>query len=125
MLEGYVPLYGAIKADTAADIVVVARCVSSKQFAQQRHGDWNHFWYVVTFEVLTVEKAKWDHPNLSFVCMDAWPTPESGIMVNKAPWPYPVGVRMRFWLDGTKIPARVLGQERLPSGTATRSTTRP
>jgi hypothetical protein len=48
---------------------------------------------------------------LVFVARDRWPTPESGIMVKKAPWPYRPGLVYAFAIDTTQNPPVIVGQE--------------
>jgi len=113
-VDSYAAVYRHFRptADNSA-VVVVGRCGSSKGFAKKRKGNWEDHWFVIRFDVLRVEKSTWSAPEVSFICADSWPTPESGIMLKKAAWPYRAGVRMRFWLDTKSSPARIVGQETL------------
>lgn len=107
-LRDHVPVYVDRAAD--GDARVVARCRGCEEFWKTRRGDWEYTWVVARFDVLTVERGSWPDPTLSFVCWDAWPTIESGIMVYKHPWPYRKDVTLAFDLDTTQHPARVIGQ---------------
>lgn len=113
-VDSYAAIYRDFRptADNSAD-VVVGRCASSKEFAKKRKGNWEDHWFVVRIDILSVEEGTWPEPEVSFICADSWPTPESGIMLGKAAWPYRAGVRMRFWLDTKSSPARIVGQETL------------
>jgi hypothetical protein len=123
-VDSYVAIYRDFAPPEGFDAVIVARCRSSEQFGLTRSGNWNHYWYVVTSDVTGVEQGTWPEPTLSFICFDAWPTLESGIMISKAIWPYRPDVRMRFWLDARRSPARIVGQQVLfDPGTA--GTSRP
>jgi hypothetical protein len=106
-------LLGDRKGDASAGVVLTARCVSDAQYGKERQGKWDRIRHVVTFEVIKVEKGNWNKPTVSFICVDSWPTPESGIIVEKAPWPYVPGTTMRLWLDAGKTPAILVGQEKL------------
>jgi len=107
-LPDHVPLYddGAVEGDTR----VVARSRGCEEFWKKRRGDWEYTWLVARFDVLTVERGSWPDPTLSFVCWDAGPTLESGILLYTRPWPYRKGVTLAFDLDTTQHPARVIGQ---------------
>jgi len=96
--------------DPNADTRVVARCRGSEEFWKKTRGNWEYTWGVVRCDVLTVERGTWPDATVSFLCWDAWPTPESGIMVSKPPWPYFKDTILVFDLDTTQHPARVLGQ---------------
>jgi len=115
MVDSYSAIFVDRPGGAAADVILTARCVSCDEFGRRRAGDWNQHWQFAKFNVIAVEKGNWDEPDLSFVCMIKWPTPESGIMVSMPPWPYQPGVEMRFWLDSAETPARVLGQETITS----------
>jgi hypothetical protein len=85
----------------SADTVARGRCVSCEEYGKRRRGEWETKWYVVTCEVTEVEKGNWKTGNrggrLVFVATDAWPVPGSGIMADKAPWPYQAGKKVQLW----------------------------
>jgi len=100
-----------------AGAVVVARCTAVNQYATVRRGNWDFFWSLVACDVIRVERGRWPHPRVVFCCYDPWPTPESGIMVNKMPFPYAEGRVLAIALDPDAEPPRVLDQQwrsRLP-----------
>jgi len=107
-LPNDVPLYDDRAAD--GDTRVVARSRGCEEFWKKRRGDWEYTWLVARFDVLKVERGSWPDPTLSFVCWDAGPTLESGILLYTRPWPYRKGVTLAFYLDTTQRPARVIGQ---------------
>jgi hypothetical protein len=111
-LPNDVPVYVDCPAnnDPNADTRVVARCRGSANFWKTTRGDWEYTWAVVGCDVLTVERGTWPDATLSFLAWDSWPTLESGILVNKQPWPYFKDVVLAFDLDTTPHPAHVLGQ---------------
>ena len=94
------------------DTVVVARCRECAEFAKRVKGDWEDHWLLVTADVLKVERGSWGEPVLRFVVIESWPTPESGIRLKKAAWPYRAGAVFAFALDTTVRPARIVGQQR-------------
>lgn len=102
------PLYRPTQA--SGDTRPLVRCRSCDKFGESRHGHWIYTWLVARFDVLSAEKGNWSEPELSFICFDAWPTPESGIMVGKAVWPYRPGVELRFEIDTTTHPPTVVSQ---------------
>jgi hypothetical protein len=108
-LDKHAALYG--RTGKTGDTVLLTRCRSCEKFGERTHGNWIHTWLVARFDVLAVEQGTWPEAELSFICRDAWPTPESGIMVSKLPWPYRANATLRFWLDTTRQPALVVGQE--------------
>lgn len=112
-VDSHLAIYYDVIPERGSEVVVVARCRSCEEFNKTRHGSWNHHWFVVGFDVIDVEQGTWSESTVSFICFDAWPTPESGIMLGKAAWPYRPGVKMRLWLDTKRSPARVVGQQLL------------
>ncbi len=92
-----------------------ARCRTYTEFCQRpRRKDWNEHWFVITADVLSVDRGVWSAPTLTFVTMDLWPTPASGIMLKKE-WLYEPGVDLVFELDTRAHPALILGQACLAS----------
>jgi hypothetical protein len=98
--------------DRAADAPtrVVARCRGCEYFWKKTRGNWEYTWAVVRFDVLSVEHGSWPDATLAFVCWESWPTPESGIMINRPPSPYRKDATLVFDLDTMQNPARVVGQ---------------
>lgn len=81
------------------DTVVKATCAESREFGKVQQGNWITVWYLVQCDVTAVEQGHWPGGRLVFVAQDAWPTPESGIMLDKGPWPYRVGATLRVFLN--------------------------
>ena len=99
--------------DAVGDTRVVARCCGCENFWQKTRGNWEYTWMVVRFDVEAVERGTWPDATLSFICWDSWPTPESGIMVDKLPWPYCKDARFAFDLDTSQKPPLVVKQKTL------------
>ena len=95
-----------------AEAVVVARCIEVRQYATVRRGNWDFLWYLVACDVIRAERGRWPHDRVVFCCYDTWPTPESGIKVKKAPFPYVEGRVVALALEPRAVPPRVVGQER-------------
>lgn len=127
-LPNHIGLGGSDSPDANGDTRIVGRCVASDEYGVVRHGDWNDHWMLVRVQVLNVEKGHWgrqtaatgeNEPNgpqgsfveLRFVAMDTWPTPESGIMIDKGPWAYRKGSPFAFSLDTSHRPAVIVGQQ--------------
>ena len=97
--------------DPRRETIVVARCSLVRRYATVTRGDWNYSWYVFGFDVASAERGAWPAKQVVFVAYDAWPTLESGIMVDKAPFPYAVGRVMAFYVRTETSPPLVVGQE--------------
>jgi len=100
-----------------AETVVVARCTEVQQYETVRQGNWDFLWYLMACDVIRVERSQWPHPRVVFCYYGTRPTPESGIKVKKAPFPYVEGRVVALALEPEAEPPRVLGQEwrsRLP-----------
>jgi len=95
-----------------AGTVVVARCTEVRQYATVRRGDYDFLWYLVACDVIDVERGTWPHDRVVFRCYDTWPTPESGIMLGKGPFPFAEGRVVAMALETQGDPPRVVGQER-------------
>ena len=96
------------------DTRIHARCRDYREFAQRRRDkDWIEYWAVVTFDIVQVQRGTWPEDTLSFLTMAAWPTPESGIMVDQVLL-YRPGVEFIFELRTDEQPARIVGQAMLP-----------
>lgn len=94
-----------------AEAVVVARCAEVRQYTKIRRGEWDFWWYVVAFDVMRVERGVWPHPRVVFCCYDEWPTPESGIKVKKAPFPFCKGRVLALALEPRGVPPQVVAVE--------------
>ena len=113
LLPDNVPIYSVgLKTSERVDVEMVGRCRSVKKYTETVRGDWVKYWYQVVFEVVEVTAGQWDDPNVVFVCYDAWPTPESGIMVSRAMFPYRIGWVLVLWLDASQKPPLIVGHER-------------
>jgi hypothetical protein len=95
------------------DAVVIARCRGASEYAKTSAGkDWNYHWHLVSMDVLGVERGTWIEKEVNFVYPDAWPTPESGIMVDKNPFPFAKGCVFALMLKTSARPATVVAFER-------------
>jgi hypothetical protein len=115
-LAADVPVY-TVYPDSAkkADVEIIARCVSLKEYGKTTKGDWVKHWYQVIFEVIEVTAGKWEDPNVVFILYDKWPTVESGIMLKKAPFPFSKGWVFVVRLDTSeskKLPLVVAHERR-------------
>ncbi|MBN2445466.1 MAG: hypothetical protein JXO22_01975 [Phycisphaerae bacterium] len=98
----------------SGDARVHVRCRPYREFGQRkRDKDWIEHWYVVIFDVVEVLRGTWPEDTVSFIVVDAWPTPESGIMVDKV-WLYQPGTEFLFELRTDTRPATIVGQAMLP-----------
>jgi hypothetical protein len=112
-LPANVPLVGAgTEACATADAIVLGKCAQCREYATIVQGDWVNSWYVAQWRVLRVEQGQWPDRTISFVFVDKWPAPDSGIMVKKAPMPYHVGAVRAFCLDMKGQPTIVADQSR-------------
>ena len=102
------------KGDMAAgDTVVIARCRGADEYAKRPRGrNWEDHWYLVTYDVLAVERGTWAEKELRFVFLDFWPTRESGIMLDKGPFPFAPACVSAFLLKTVGGPARIVAMER-------------
>lgn len=114
-LDGYEAIYATRIPETvpADTVILTARGAASCAFACRRRGDWEEHWQQERLDVIAVEQGTWHDRELTFITMSMWPTPESGILLSIAPWPYRRGVELRFWLDPRTTPARIIGQQTL------------
>ena len=95
------------------DTVVIARCRGADKYAKTSAGkDWNYHWYLVPMDVLAVERGVWIEKEVNFVYPDAWPTPESGIMLKKEVFPFAKGYIFALTLMTSAKPATVVAFER-------------
>jgi len=95
------------------DAVVIARCRGADEYAQTSAGkDWNYHWYLVSMDVLAVERGEWIDKEVNFVYPDAWPTPESGIKLKKAVFPFAKGYVFALTLMTNAKPVTIAAFER-------------
>jgi len=95
------------------DTVVIARCRGADEYAitsARKH--WNHHWHLVPMDVLAIERGTWIEREVNFVYPDAWPTPESGIILDKGVFPFAKGYVFALTLNTSKTPATVVAFER-------------
>jgi hypothetical protein len=104
-----------IKFVSQPDTRIIAQCRQIKQYDKKTKGNWSTYWYLIDWKVIKVESGKWSDPNLTYVIADNWPTPESGIMVNKMPWPYRQGRIFCFGLDTSRKLPLIVHQEECSS----------
>ena len=86
--------------EAAPDLKVTATFKSDTVISEVIQGNWVRTEHLVTYEVTNPE-AGFPHKELTFVCRDSNPTPESGIQVRKVPWPFQEG-SMTFSLSRDK-----------------------
>lgn len=97
----------------SGDAVVIARCRGAYEYAKTAASkDWNYHWHLVPMDVLAVERGTWIDKEVNFVFPDAWPTPESGIMINKDVFPFAKGYVFAFTVKTTTHPATIVALER-------------
>jgi len=94
-----------------ANAGVLAYCEDVKEYAKTVQGNWEKHWNQIVFEVIKVTYGEWGDTNLIFVCYDSWPTPESGIVLGKALFPYRQGMVFHFWIDTSKKPPLIVAQQ--------------
>jgi hypothetical protein len=95
------------------DTVVIARCRGADEYAKTSEGkEWNYHWYLVSMDVLAVERGTWIEKQVNFVYPDEWPTPESGIMIDKAVFPFGKGYIFALTLMTPAQPSTVVAFER-------------
>jgi len=99
----------------SGDTRLTARCRSSDTLAKRKRGNWVTEWYVVCFDVVSVDRGTWPEPEMSFTCSARSPTPESGIMLSIPPWPYMPGKVWIFELDTEPHPALIVNQYAPPN----------
>jgi len=85
--DGELKVTGKFKSDTVISEIV--------------QGNWIRTEHLVTYE-LSAPGDSFPHKELSFTCRDSSPSPESGIMLKKAAWPFREG-SMTFWLDRDEL----------------------
>ncbi len=79
-----------LTSSTSPEALLIARCVACDEYGTQKKGDWVTHYYLTQWEILKKE-GRWNEPNLVFVYLDSWPTPQSGIRVKRMPFPFHVG----------------------------------
>lgn len=116
----------AISLDNAkeADVLVLAQCARSEEYATLLEGKWVNSWYVTQWKVIRVERGKWPQQSITFAFLDKWLAPQMGVAaVNKAPVPYYVGAVRAFCIKSGGRPTIVASQSRSripPYGPVTR-----
>jgi hypothetical protein len=94
------------------DTVVIARCRGADEYAvTPARKNWLNHWYIVTLDVLAVERGTWADKEVSMVYLDVWPTPESGIMVDKPVFPFITGQVLALALKTSEKPAMLVASE--------------
>jgi hypothetical protein len=95
------------------DAVVVTRCRGADEYAKTSAGkDWICHWYLVSMDVLSVERGSWIEKDVTFVYPDKCPTPESGIMLKGVVFPFAKGRIFALKLTTSSKPATVVAFER-------------
>jgi hypothetical protein len=95
------------------DAVVIARSRGAAIYATNSAGkDWVCNWYLVSLDVIAVERGTWKEKDVTFVYPDTWPTRESGIMIDKDMFPFAKDFIFAVTLKTTAVPAIVLALER-------------
>ena len=94
------------------DTVVIARCRGADDYATTfARKDWNYHWYLVSMDVLAVERGTWNENEVNFVYPDAWPTPGSGIRIDKVLFPFAKGYIFALTLKTRAQPATLVAFE--------------
>jgi hypothetical protein len=101
--------------DAEANAVVLAALASVAKFGSRTRGNWVHTYILVEADVLRVESGDLSDAHLRFVTTSRWPTPESGIMIYAAPFPWVRGMVYRFGLDTAVRPYRIVSATRRSS----------
>lgn len=97
---------------TTADTLVVAQCKKINEYAvTKQNKNWRYHWYYTEWDVINVEKGKWPEPQIKFVFRDSWPTPESGIIIDKQEHPYQKGRIFFFEFDMSRKEPLIIAQE--------------
>lgn len=97
----------------SGDAVVIVRCRGADEYAKTAASkDWNYHWNLVTMDVLVVERGTWIDKEVNFIYPDAWPTPESGIMIDKGAFPFAKGYIFALTMKTTAQPATIVAFER-------------
>lgn len=108
----HVPIYSERRElSEQADVGILAYCQQVKQYAKTARGDWTYHWFQVSWDVIRTTQGTWEHQDLVFVCYDSRPTPESGILLKKGPFPYRQGMVYHFWIDATRTPPLLVRQQ--------------
>ncbi|MCW1886738.1 hypothetical protein OKA04_18510 [Luteolibacter flavescens] len=76
--------------DTAPELKVTATFKSDTVISTVQQGNWIRTEHLITYEI-TKPVPEYPHKELTFICRDQNPTPESGIMVKKVAWPFQKG----------------------------------
>jgi hypothetical protein len=109
--EHYMAQAGGEESDTS----VIVKCTDSRYTDRHTKGDWITYECRAEFSVLKVERGTLLATKLFARFQDAWPTPESGIMLSKLPFPFLAGGFYRFDIDTEKhVPLVVHSEERSP-----------
>jgi hypothetical protein len=87
-------------AETAPELKITATFKSDTVVSKVIQGNWIRTEHLLTYEV-TKPEASFPHKELTFVCRDSNPAPESGIQVKKVAWPFRGG-SMTFGLSRDK-----------------------
>jgi hypothetical protein len=95
------------------DAVVIARSRGAAIYATNSAGkDWVCNWYLVSLDVISVERGTWKDKDVTFVYPDEWPTRESGIMIDKEVFPFAKGRIFALTVKTNTMPATVVALER-------------
>lgn len=95
------------------DAIVIARCRGADEYAKTSASkDWNYHWHLVSMDVLAVERGTWIEKEVIFAYPDAWPTRESGIMIDKGVFPFAKGYIIALSVKTRAKPATVVAFER-------------
>jgi hypothetical protein len=109
VIDGYRPIYRDTSASSSADVVLLASFDSRNHYSRTTIDNMEYNWELDLFAVNAIEKGNWNSPELAFILVDTQPmystTPASH------PWPYYYGVTMRFWINTSSNPPRIVGQQ--------------
>ncbi len=100
--NSYLPSQRAIwpLPEIATPISVDASFHSLQDVKKVQEGEWITTTILVTYRVDHVLQGTFDGREITFLCDQKWPTPESGIMLKSLIFPFRPGTAGTFFLDG-------------------------
>jgi hypothetical protein len=108
-IPGHSPIYQNQPGTNSADVILLTVFYGHDRYYKNHTNDTDVAWELELFAVTKVEKGAWYVPDLSFLVYDTGDmTPEK---IRK--WPYRNGIVMRFWLNTSTRPVKIVGQQAL------------
>jgi hypothetical protein len=80
------------------DAIVLVSVDSVYEYETCKKGNWITHWYLCKTSVLQVFQGAVPETNLNVRFSDAWPTPESGIVLRKDPWVFQNEAVIALWM---------------------------